>query len=216
MNPKSPPLAGNTDLVRKRRWWKYVLAGCGAALLVIIGVAALLFGLLISSSPMPISKAIVTTEDREALAGKWFLFQPDINDGKPASPLSISIHEFNVFFTMLPLYKDHVFFSRVGDKIQGEAAMPLDQWLPWIGKGRYLNGSDVFEVCLGKDGLLDLRIESATVNGKRIPRWFLRLMERKEFYRDIFDSMGGVEFSHNLQSIEIRDGCLVLTPKEAK
>lgn len=218
MNLKNPPQRNRVEYAsrRKHRWWKYALAGFGAALLIVIGMMTLLFFFLTANRPMVIPRAVVTTEDREALAAKWFKFQQDINRGMPVLPLTISLKEFNVFFSMLPQYKDHIHFSRAGDKFLGEASMPLDQWLPGIGKGRYLNASDVFDVYLGKDGTIQVHIESAKIDGKRVPRWLLRLMERQEFYRDIYDSAGGMEFARYLQSVEIRDGCVVLTPQNSE
>lgn len=216
MNATKPPFSDRAGWMSriKQHWWKYALAGLGTAGLAVMGLAVLLFFVFTSRSPAVIPKSNVTDQEREALAAKWLNFQQEISTGKPAAPCSISIQEFNVFFTMLPHYKDHIHFRRVGDKFQGEASMPLDRWLPWIGQGRYLNGSDIFSVRLGKDGLIDLRIESAKVNGKRMPGWVLRLMERKELYQDIFHSMGGIEFSRDLAGMEMRDGCLMLIPKK--
>jgi len=197
---------------KKRRWWWYGLSAFAALLLLVGGalVAALLH--YTSNGPMPITSANVTEVDREALREKWFQFRQDVSEGRSPEPLRISPEELNVFFSMLPRYRDRICLSIVDNRMRAEVSMPLGQVLPGIGVGRYVNGVDVFSVRLGANGFPQIEIVSAELNGKELPRWVKRQMGRPELYRDIFYVLDLPAFLERLKSIEIRDGFVVLTP----
>ena len=198
--------------MKKRRWWLYVLLAFGALLLLSVGAFVALALCFTSKVPRPIPTADVTQADREALTEKWIQFHQEVTQGRATAPLQVSAKELNVFFSLLPRYKDCISLSLVGTNMRAEVSMPLDRLLPLVGEGRYVNGADVFNVRLGADGFPRVEILSAEVNGKRLPRWVERLLGWKELHRDIFYVLDVAPFSERLKSIEIRDGFVVLTP----
>ncbi len=176
------------------------------------GAFVALLGYYTSKEPMPIIKVDVTEADREALTEKWVQFHEEVTGGRPTAPFKASPKELNVFFSMLPRYRDRIHLSRAENRMRAEISRPLDPVLPLIGKGRYLNAAGTFDVRLGADGLPRVEIVSAHVNGKRLPRWLERQLGRKELHQDIFHVLGGAACLGQLKSIEIRDGFVVITP----
>jgi len=207
----SSSIPSSPSAPKRRRCWLYVLAGFGALLLLATGSFVALLGHYTSREPMPITHANVTEADRDALRVKWLQFRQDVVAGHSPAPLRISPEEVNVFFSMLPRYRDRIHLSLVENRMRAEVSMPLEEVLPGLGSGRYVNGVDVFSVRLGADGFPRVEILSAEVNGKRLPRWVERLLGRPALYRDIFYVLDLPAFLERLQSIEIRDGTFILT-----
>lgn len=197
-------------VVKNRRWWLYLLTAFGALLALAGGAFVALLGYYTSKEPMPIIKVDVTEADREALTEKWIQFHQEVTEGRPTAPFKASPKELNVFFSMLPRYRDRIYLSLVENRMRAEVSMPLDPVLPLAGKGRYLNGADTFDVRLGSDGFPRVEIVSAQVNSKRLPRWLERQLGRKELHQDIFHVLGGAAFLGQLKSLEIRDGFVVI------
>jgi hypothetical protein len=208
----SPGIPSSPSAPKKRRWWLYALSAFGALLLLAAGSVVVLLGYYTSREPMPITNANVTEADRDALRVKWLQFRQDVVEGRFPAPLRISPEEVNVFFSMLPRYRDRIHLSLVENRMRAEVSMPLEEVLPVLGSGRYVNGVDVFSVRLGADGFPRVEILSAEVNGKRLPRWVERLLGWKELHRDIFYVLDVAPFLGRLKSIEVRDGFVVLTP----
>jgi hypothetical protein len=100
------------------------------------------------------------------------------------------------------------------DRIRTEFSMPLDELLPGFRRGRYLNGEDTAVVKANRTAMPDLEILSATINGRKLPRWLLRRLSRIELYRDVFFPLESPEFLKRIHSIEVRDGFVVITPVE--
>lgn len=216
MTATSPNIPASLPAPKKRRWWLYTLSAFGALLLLAAGSFVALLGYCTSREPMPITNANVTEADRDALRDKWLQFRQEVVEGRSPEPLRISPEEVNVFFSMLPRYRDRVHLSLVENRMRAEVSMPLEEVLPVLGSGRYVNGVDVFSVRLGANGFPQIEIVSAELNGKELPRWVKRQMGRPALYRDIFYVLDLPAFLERLKSIEIRDGFVVLTPAKSE
>jgi len=205
-----------SDTQKGRRWWLYGLLALGALiLLAAVGFMGLL-GYYTSKKPVPIAHVDITPADQEALTGRWVQFQQEIKEGQPTAPFKLSAHELNGFFSTVPSLNDRVYLGLTGNTARAEVSFPLEGLLPVFGKGRYLNAVETLRLRPGPDGIPQPEVLSVTVNGNPLPRWVARRIGQREFTRDPFGPLNDPSFRSQIKSIEIRDGCLLLTPVNAR
>lgn len=197
---------------KKLPWWLYALGALAALLLLAVVALAILVGSYTSKKPMPITQAAVTEEDRTALIAKWAQFHQDVTSGHPTAPFQVSPKDLNVFMSIVPQLKDRAHLGIEQNHMRAEIAIPLDQVLLVIGKGRYLNVVGRHNLRLETDKSLRLEILSATLNGKALPRWMLSRIASNSLNQDVFHTPDVASFLARLKSLEIRDGCLVFVP----
>ncbi|HOY58114.1 MAG TPA: hypothetical protein PK640_08245 [Verrucomicrobiota bacterium] len=208
--------ASRLPVSTRRRLWRWVVGAAAGSVLLVIAALLTLFGLYTSRRPIPLGLRDITQADREALTERWGEFQPKVLRGLPAAPFTATPRDLDVFFSFMPLYRDRVHFSAEGNTLRADLALPLDRLMPVIGTGRYLNATDTFRVELGPERALRVEVLSAQVNGRPLPVWIKRLLGRKEFHQDFLGLMGGPAFLRNLANLKVRDGALVLTPRQVE
>jgi len=168
-------VAARPAVLKQRRWWLFALGAVGGIMLLATAALLTLLGYCTSRQPMPLPTADITQADREALIERWGEFQPKVAKGLPAAPFTASAKDLNVFFSLMPRYRDCICFSAEGSTLRADVSMPLDRVLPVIGRGRYVNATDTFRIGLGADGFPRVEILSAHVNGRPLPRGVERL-----------------------------------------
>ena len=201
---------------KKLPWWLYALGALAALLLLAVAALAILVGHYTSKKPMPIAQAAVTEEDRAALIAKWAQFHQNVTSGHPTAPFQVSPKDLNVFAAILPQLKDRVHLDIEQNHMRAEVSIPLDQVLPVIGKGRYLNAVGRHNLRLEADKSLRLEILSATLDGKALHRWMLSRIASKSLNQDAIHTPDVAAFLARLKSLEIREGFLVFVPTIAK
>ena len=214
---RRPLHAPSNPATQKRRpWWFYGLVAVGGLLLLAaVGFLGLL-SYYTSKQPAPIAHVDITPADQEALAGRWLQFEQAIKEGQPTAPFQLSAKEINGFFSADPRLNGRIYLGLTGNTARAEVSFPLDGLLPWFGRGRFLNAIDTFKVGLGQDGAPRFEILTMTVKGRPLPRWVTRRLAGAEFTHDISGPLSDPGFRNQIKSLEIRDGCLVLTPVNAR
>jgi len=202
-----------------RSWRFYALVASAAVFLLAIGILAALWiyrqsliGNYTSEAPAAIALADVRAEDRQALRDKWSRFFGDLQSQRPTAPLTMSPPEINAFISMIPQLKDRVHVGIEDNLLRAEFAVPLED-LGW--KGRYANGIMLGKVQLGGDGLAEVELVSATLNGKPLPKWLLSQVHKQEGLNIVQRVLRDAKIGRHLKSIEIKDQMLVFNPINA-
>jgi hypothetical protein len=171
--------------------------------------------------------APVTLPTVDMPPGELAKLEERVNDFKHAldahtntPPLILTSREINAFMADNPHAKemklnDKLFVNLDGDKIKGQASLPLD-YLPKVPfvhtAGRYLNVTGEFGLGV-TNAALSLNITSLEARGKPLPPWFMSILQQKNI-TDSFnrDPTNTAEMSR-FESIEVKDSNLIIKAK---
>jgi len=104
-----------------------------------------------------------------------------------------------------------------GDRIYADVSIPLDKIrkltdLDETLKGRYLNGSVVFQVGMAAENLV-VNIDSITVDDQKVPSTFVKAINNEGIGSKLNKDKDVVEFLKKIDSIKVKDGKLYIIPK---
>ncbi len=221
-NPQniSPPPAR-----RKRPWWRY--------LFITLGVLALLLVLLVvggyfaaraavnaytSPQPKPLAKLeydpATQQEFQQGLADRWNTFSKAVMNRQRPGPFRISVDEINRFLAQRRDFRDSARLVVRNNRLQADFSVPLAQTGRKELAGRYLNGTANLDITF-QDGWLNLGIGKVEVNGHPAPDWVVQRLAGSDFKkatREMDNNRDFVTLMQEIESIEIKDGDIVITP----
>lgn len=214
-----------TEPVPAKRRRGCLFYGClgGTACLVIILVAFLLglyqlkkmLNFYTDAQPMPVPTVQMSQAELDQLRQRIETFQDAVRTGRPTEPLSLSSDEINAYIQTDPnVMKANVklYVTIEGNRVKSQVSLPLSDLGLRIFRGRYLNGSGIFDVSLQKGNLV-VTPESLVVKGKPLPGVYMDKIRSQNLAESLNNNpRASVGLSH-LQEIRISDGKLVLVPK---
>lgn len=204
----------------RRRWWVYLGAGLGAlvvvALLLVAGVAMYWHSLIRNytapqSQPLPMLP--VTDFNFPVFHTRWTAFQEAVANGTAAEPFQASAAEVNLLIAQNPGLKDRVRMIITNNQVFGQFTFPLDQAKQRELQGRYVNGLARLNLDF-EDGWLTVSVAELKANGKHIPRWILKRIQRENLAKNLDQNQEAIAFLHQLHSIEVQDDQIVLKPEQ--
>jgi len=203
---------------RKRRWWVYALAGLAGLVAVVVVAVLLILGYgrslvrhYTATAPRTFPVVEANRDRQKALQSSWEEFVKSLQAGQRPPPFKISADDINQFLAGNRGMGRHVHFVITNNELLAEFSLPLGQSGQPFLKDRYLNG--VARVNLHfADGWLTVGLGRVEANGKPIPDFLLRRLQRENFVKALDRNPELVNAMHELESVEIRDGFIVLTP----
>lgn len=103
-------------------------------------------------------------------------------------------------------------FVRIEDgRLYGQITLPTDQ-IPG-GKGRYFNADAELEVSM-ENGVLVVRLTSASVKGEPIPEAFMEGFSQQNLAKDAYNDVETAEILRKFDKIEVVDDAIVLQLRE--
>ena len=198
--------------------------GClsGTACLLIILVAFLMglyqlkkmLNFYTDTHPAPLPSVRLTPEEINQLKQRVENFQDAVRSGRPTRPLQLSSDEINAYIqtdTNFVKVKGKLYVTIEAGRLKGQLSFPLDDVGLRIFRGRYLNGSGIFDVGL-RNGNLVVTPELLVVKGKPLPGVYMDKLRSENIAESLNNPRSSVALNH-LQEIRITDGKLVLVPK---
>jgi hypothetical protein len=170
-----------------------------------------------SPTPMELPKVEMSDEDRMAVRARFDAFKKALDQGDDTDPLVLTGDELNVLLAQQAKIADKVYFIIEGDKLKGEVSLPLGA-LPLPGaKGRYFNGKATFLASL-HDGKLDVRVDSAEVNGQPVSEQIMTGLRNANMAEDTTNDPDTEKLLGKLESIDIKDGTITIKarPKDER
>jgi hypothetical protein len=162
-----------------------------------------------STTPRQLPKVEMPAEQRAALKDRVDSFRKAVDAGTPAEPLVLTSDDLNALIDENEDLKGKVYVAVEGDKLKGQVSLPLDMFkLPMV-RGRYLNGEADFKASL-LDGVLIVTLDSVEINGKKLPEEILTGMRQQNLAKDVYKDPKNAEMMRKLESLEIKDGKIVL------
>lgn len=206
----------------KRNGFPWLMVGCGCALalvvlVLVLGIAAYLMvsnvvEMYSDKAPKQLPVSAATPEEYQAIQTRIAAFRDAVKQGTPVEPLVLTGEEINAVIAYDPEWapmKGRVHVSIDGDKITCETSFPLDK----LGfSGRYFNGS-VSVSSRMENGTMQMHVESAEVNGKPAPEQIMAAWRTQNLAENLNKNPELGPALEALESIEVKDGTIVFTPK---
>lgn len=139
-------------------------------------------------------------------------FQKALDSQAEQHELVLSEREINALISQNPNLTNRLLVRLEGDRIKGEISFPLQDIGPIKLNGRYLNGLATFRVAIAA-GQLIVGIDDVQVKGQPLPEPFLSELKKKNIGQEIARDPQVVNTVARLESIDVRDGKLVLRNK---
>ena len=167
------------------------------------------------TKPALIEVAEVTPAQFDALQKRLAAFTDGLKDQKVAQELRLSAGDLNALIANEPSLKElkgKLFVMIDGDRIQGKVSWPLDNFGPLKLKGRFLNGVATFKASL-ENGQLQVMIDDLEVNGKSLPAQLRAKLKNQNLAQDAQRDPKTAEAIQKFESIQVKDGAVILRNK---
>jgi len=203
---------------KKRRWWFRVLVALGGlVVLAIVGVVLLagywqsLVRNYTATRPEPLPQVANFSESIENLRARWNVFWEAVLDGEAGTPFKLSADDLNTVIANIPELKDRLHLLITNNLILGRFSTPLGQAKQKELRGRFINGTARLNLAFD-DGWLTAHVLDLKANGKPVPGWIQKKVQKEDILRDLNKNFEVAAFLHKLRNVEVMDGGVVLTP----
>jgi hypothetical protein len=200
--------------------------GCitGAVLLVML-LGALLLGLhyvkkmvmsFTDSKPMELPTLQMSQAEMAQAKERLESFQQAVREHHATKPLTLTADEINALIASggdQQGLKGKVYVSLDGDQLKGELSVPLQDMGLNMFKGRYLNGSATFNLSF-RNGALSVTPQTIQVKGGPLPEIYLREIRKQNLAFAFTNDPAATAVLKGLEEIQVKEGKLVIAPKE--
>jgi len=168
------------------------------------------------TSPVTLPTVKMSPDEMAQVRRRVDEFRTAVRGGLSTPPLTLTADEINALIATDPdlqALKGKLYATIEGDQIKGQVSVPVEEaGLPMF-KGRYLNGSGIFNLSL-HNGILRLTAQTVSVKGKPLPEVYLQNIRKQNLAKKInSDPRDSVALDH-LESIDVKDGKMVIVPKQ--
>ncbi|WDQ18727.1 hypothetical protein [Rhodopirellula sp. P2] len=125
--------------------------------------------------------------------------------------LRLTSEEINALISSNEELRGKAFVRIEEGRLYGQVTLPTDQ-IPG-GKGRFFNADAEFEVSMN-NGVLVVRLTSASVKGEPIPEAFMEGFSQQNLAKDAYDDVETAELLRKFDKIEVVDDAIVLQLRE--
>lgn len=200
--------------------------GCivGIVLMLML-LAGVLFGLhqfkkmmnqFTDSRPMALPAVNLSPSQLDALRQRVNTFSNAVSTGKAAAPLVLNSDEVNALIAENPGSRNlsnKVYVSLQEDKVKAQVSLPMGETGIRLFRGRYLNGDATLSVSLRQTNLT-VFINDVNVKGKPLPGVYMDTIRTINWAEGANTNRNGASALNKIQSIDVKDGKLVITPVE--
>lgn len=167
-----------------------------------------------SPTPMELPKVEVSDEQRKEVRHRVEAFRKGLEAGTASEPLVLTTDDLNALIEENPDFRGKIVAKIDGDKLKARVSFPLDKLGLGISmlRGRYLNGEAELKASLS-NGVLLVTLDSLEVNGKRPPDDLMRNLRNQNLAKDVDNNPRNVRFIRRFESLEIKDGKIILKPR---
>lgn len=173
-----------------------------------------------TTAPVELPRLAMTAEQREEAVARMAAFRDAVEQGRAVEPLVLTGDDLNALVQETRL-KDRVYLSLEGDKIKARVSLRLDEIKDIsLTRGRYLNGEAEIKASV-QEGALSLEIVSMTADGKPLPDSLRNALSQADIVLDDGDEdeedddedeRRARAFIRRIESIEVEDGRMIVTP----
>ncbi len=187
-----------------------------AGLLVALHYVKKLVHQFTDTQPVELPALHMSQAEMTQVKQRFDAFQAAVRERRPAQPLTLTSDDINALIAgsaePQPLKKK--FYVRLeGSQVKGEVSLPLQDLGLKIFRGRYLNGSATFDLAF-RNGALFVTAQNVLVKGKPVPEMYMQEIRKHNLAEGWLNDPSAVAVLQGLQDIQVKDGKLVLEPKD--
>jgi len=167
-----------------------------------------------SPTPMELSRPEIPEERRQSVRQRVDEFRKAVDEGTATEPLVLTSDDLNALIEENEDIKGRVVAKVEGDKLKAQVSLPFDRLGLgiWKLRGRYLNGEAELKASLS-NGVLMVTLDSFEVNGRRPPDNFIQELRGQNLAKDVYKNAKNAELIRRFESLEIKDGKIILKPR---
>lgn len=195
---------------------------CLVLLMVVFLVAFQMFKRALNqftdTKPAPLPRLELTRAQIEQVQRRFDLFQDAVSTGRPTPPLELTGDDLNAVIATRADFQGltNKLYVRIdGDKLDAQLSIPMEQLGLSMFKGRYLNGQATFAIFL-ENGLLRIAPDKVTVKGKPLPDIYMQRLRSENLARGVNENSKASIALNRLEKIEVKDGKVIVIPKQEK
>ena len=202
--------------------------GCitGLVLLVLV-LGALMVGLhyvrkmvnqFTDSQPMELPTVQMSQGEMDKLKQRFEAFQKAVREQRPTEPLVLAADDINALIangSERQALKGKLYVGLEGDQIKGEVSVPLREIGLSVFRGRYLNGSATFNLSF-TNGVLSVAPQTIIVKGRPVPEVYMQEIRKQNLAAGFTNEPATAAVLQALEGIQVKEGKLVVVPKEKK
>jgi hypothetical protein len=197
------------------------LAGLVLMLMVVLGglfglhYARKMFNDFTDDKPMAMPPIKLTPAEIDQLEQRIETFRQAVRNSKPTEPLVLTSDEINALLATDPDFsalKGKLYVTMSSDRVKGQLSVPMDSVGLPLFKGRYLNGTGMFEISL-RNNRVRLTTMSFQVKGRAVPEVYMEQIRKHNLAEGINSDPRAAAALERLKDIKVQDGKLVVTPK---
>ncbi len=169
------------------------------------------------TQPMPLPSVQMPAAQVEQVQRHVDAFREALRAGKTPPALELSSDEINALIANDPEFqglRGKLYVTLEGDKAKGQLSVPMSHIGLPLFHGRYLNGAGTLSVSF-QNGNLRITPQEILVKGKPLPRVYMERIRSENLAAQANNDPRSAEALGRLQSIEIKDGKLVIVPNSS-
>jgi hypothetical protein len=202
--------------------------GCVSGLvLLVLAIGLLLLGFhyvkkmvyrYTDAQPMELPTVQLPKAEMDKLQRRFDAFEIALREHRPVQTLTLKPDEINALIANgagREALQGKLYVGIEGNQLKGQVSVPLQDVGLTLFKGRYLNGSATFSMGLHK-GLLVVVPQTVMVKGNPLPELYMAKLRRENLAASLTNEPKAVVMMQSLEDVQIKDGTLVVVPKEKK
>ena len=166
-----------------------------------------------STQPQPLPVVQMSDSDFASLNSRWTAFREAVADDTAAEPFRAGAADLNLLIARNPGLKDRVWMIISNSQIYGQFTFPLDPAKPRELPGRYVNGLAQLNLSF-QDGWLTVSVAELKANGRPIPGWILKRIQKENLVKDLDQNLELTAFLNELHTVEVQGDQIVLQPEQ--
>ena len=209
------------DMKRRGLFWRFFVFAFKLGLVgfvVLLLIAWRLWTMIAASTPQMLPPLKLDAAQQAQLKQRCDRYMWLLNAGKNPGPVAFTADELNVFIDSEKNLRGRLRVEMSGDRLFAHVAIPYDpprrkdDFLGNALRGRWLNASASFSISLSNSDF-SIRVESLALDGWPIPSFITSRFLGQNF-ADAWSQTDRRQFASKFESLSIRDGKLILTPKQ--
>jgi hypothetical protein len=167
-----------------------------------------------SATPIAVAPVTLTSSEGGPAVKRVEDFRKALENGQPMAPLELTGDELDyVVRNARPDIRDSMHLYITNDQIHAELSYPLEAITPRLA-GRYLNGTAQAGLRL-QNGAVVVDLKSIELNGQPAPKELVANLKAQGIEWKPKPKDVGADLVKNLEAIEIKDGKIILKPKNS-
>lgn len=167
------------------------------------------------TKPMPLPAVQLSPAEIAQVQNRVELFRDALRGARTPPPLELSGEEIDALLQHDPDFKalsGKLFVRIEGAKVTGLLSVPMRELGLPLFRGRYLNGTATFAISF-QNGILGIFPRDVLVKGKPLPAVYMDRIRAENLAARVNENPRSSVALNRLQSIEVRDGKLIIVPK---